>query len=69
MTENNVTRKKSYEEKFAERVAKRQAKLGPPKEDKFFEHGPAKFVFFFIIGFVIITHLVILVVMMQSGMR
>lgn len=61
--------KKSYDEKFAERVAKRQAKLGPPKESKVFEHGPAKFLFIFIIGFVIITHVAILVVMMESGMR
>ena len=46
---------KSWEEKFAERVAKRQAKLGPPKESKVFEHGPAQFLFIFMIGFVIIT--------------
>lgn len=61
--------KKSYEEKFAERIAKRQAKLGPLKEGKVFEHGPAKFLFIFIIGFVIITHLAILVVMMKSGLH
>lgn len=64
-----MTEKKSYEDKFMERVAKRQAKLGPPKEGKVFEHGPAKFVFIFIIGFVIVTHLVILVVMMKSGVH
>ena len=61
--------KKSYDEKFAERMAARQAKLGPLKEGKVFEHGPARFVFIFFIGFVIVTHLAILVVMMQSGVR
>jgi hypothetical protein len=64
-----MSQKKSYDEKFAERMAKRQAKLGPMKEGKVFEHGPAKFLFVFIIGFVIITHLAILVVMMQSGLH
>lgn len=50
-------------------MAERQAKLGPMKESKVFEHGPAKYLFIFIIGFVIITHLVILVVMMRSGLH
>jgi hypothetical protein len=67
--EGFMTQNKSWEEKFTERVAKRQAKLGPMKESKVFEHGPAKFVFIFLIGFVIITHLAILVVMMQSGLH
>jgi hypothetical protein len=67
--EEFVAQRKSWEEKFTERVAKRQAKLGPLKEGKAFEHGPAKFLFAFIIGFVIITHLAILVVMMQSGLH
>jgi hypothetical protein len=62
-------RKKSYEEKFAERIAKRDAERGPLKEGKVFEHGPAKFLFMFIIGFVILTHVAILIVMMASGMR
>lgn len=61
--------RESREEKFMERVAKRQAKLGPMKEGKVFEHGPAKFLFIFIIGFVLITHLVILVIMMRSGLH
>jgi hypothetical protein len=64
-----MSQDKSWEEKFAERVAQRQAKSGPLKEGKVFEHGPAKFLFIFIIGFVIITHIAILVVMMQSGMH
>jgi hypothetical protein len=68
MTEH-VSQRKSWEEKFTERVAKRQAKLGPPKEGKVFEHGPAKFLFVFFIGFVIVTHLAVLVVMMKSGLR
>lgn len=67
--EELAPRKKSYEEKFAERIAARQAKLRPLKEGKVFEHGPAKFLFIFVIGFVILTHLVILVVMMMSGMH
>jgi hypothetical protein len=64
-----VPRKKSYEEKFAERIARREAKRGPLEEGKVFEHGPAKFLFMFIIGFVILTHVAILIVMMASGMR
>ncbi|MCO6010661.1 hypothetical protein NE236_37460 [Actinoallomurus purpureus] len=64
-----VPRKKSYEEKFAERIAKRDAERGPLKDGKVFEHGPAKFLFMFIIGFVIVTHVAILIVMMASGMR
>ena len=70
MTEEELApRKKSYEEKFAERIAKREAQRGPLKEGKVFEHGPAKFLFMFVIGFVIVTHVVILIVMMASGMR
>lgn len=67
--ETDPTQRKSWDEKFTERVAERQAKLGPLKEGKTFEHGPAKFLFAFIIGFVIITHLAILIVMMQSGLH
>jgi hypothetical protein len=67
--EEIVSQEKSWQEKFEERVAKQQAKRGPLKEGKVFEHGPAKFLFIFIIGFVVITHLAILVVMMQSGMH
>jgi hypothetical protein len=70
MTEEELApRKKSYEEKFAERIAEREARRGPLKEDKVFEHGPAKFLFMFIIGFVILTHVVILILMMASGMH
>jgi hypothetical protein len=36
-------------------MAKCQAELGPMKESKVFEHGPAKFLFIFIIGFVVNT--------------
>jgi hypothetical protein len=64
-----VYRKKSFDEKFTERIAKRQAQRGSIKEGNVFEHGPAKFLFFFIIGFVIITHVAILIVMMASGMH
>ena len=41
---------------------------GPPDQNKTVV-TPAKFVFTFVIGFVIITHLVILVVMTQSGLH
>jgi hypothetical protein len=64
-----VPRKKSYEEKFAERIAKRDAARRPLKEGKVFEHGPAMFIFMFVIGFVILTHVAILIVMMASGMH
>ncbi len=62
-----MAERKSYDERFMERIAKRQAALGPPKEGKVFEHGPARFLFLFIIGFVVLLHVVILAVMAASG--
>ncbi|GII30282.1 hypothetical protein [Planotetraspora mira] len=47
-----------------ERIADRQALRPPLKEGKDFEHGPAKFVFIFLIVFVVVLHLVGLIVLM-----
>ncbi|SDG13977.1 hypothetical protein SAMN05421505_10234 [Sinosporangium album] len=52
-----------------ERIAERQAKLPPLKEGKHFEHGPAKFVFIFVIVFVVVGHFVGLLAMMAMGME
>ncbi|GLW08177.1 hypothetical protein Misp01_33070 [Microtetraspora sp. NBRC 13810] len=52
-----------------ERIAERQAKLPPLDEGKHFEHGPAKFVFVFLIGFVVLLHLVGLVVLMIMDLQ
>ncbi|MCW2879277.1 MAG: hypothetical protein JWQ95_3377 [Sphaerisporangium sp.] len=47
-----------------ERLAERRAKLPPLKEGEHFEHGPAKFVFVYLIVFLVVAHLVGLVVLM-----
>ncbi|MBB4936860.1 cytochrome b561 [Streptosporangium album] len=47
-----------------ERIADRQAQRPPLREGKQFEHGPAKFVFIFLIVLVVVLHLVGLVVLM-----
>ncbi|MET9338907.1 MULTISPECIES: hypothetical protein [unclassified Nonomuraea] len=54
-----------YRKPLEERIAERQAKLPPLKEGKHFEHGPAKFVFIFLITFVVIIHFVGLAVVMH----
>jgi flagellar basal body-associated protein FliL len=54
---------------FEERLAERQAKLGPPKEGRVFEHGPAKFLFITLIVLVVVVHVGALVVMMAMGMH
>lgn len=41
-----------------ERIAARQRERGPLKPGKYFEHAPAKVLFFFGIGFVVLTHLI-----------
>ncbi|MEV0201502.1 hypothetical protein [Nonomuraea sp. NPDC050691] len=46
--------KKPLEERIADRVAARK----PLEEGKTFEHGPAKFVFVFLIAAVVIMHVV-----------
>lgn len=64
-----MAERKSYDERFMERIAERQAALGKPKEGKVFEHGPARFLFLFIIGFVVLLHVVLLAIMAASGMH
>ncbi|GAA3447091.1 hypothetical protein [Planomonospora venezuelensis] len=52
-----------------ERIAERQAQRPPLKEGKHFEHGPAKFVFVFIIVFVVIGHIAGLLFLMSLGLH
>ncbi|WP_198169112.1 hypothetical protein [Herbidospora daliensis] len=47
-----------------ERIADRQAKRPPLKDDKTFEHGPAKWLFVAFMVFVVLIHLVGLVIVM-----
>jgi hypothetical protein len=54
---------------FEERLAERQAKMGPLKEGRVFEHGPAKFLFITLIGLVVVVHVGALIVMMAMGMH
>ncbi|GIH24877.1 hypothetical protein Aph01nite_31870 [Acrocarpospora phusangensis] len=48
-----------------ERIADRQARRPPMKEDKYFEHGPAKWLFIVFMVFVVVIHLVGLVIVMM----
>jgi len=43
-----------------ERIAARQLERGPLKPGTHFEHAPAKMLFFFGIGIVVVTHLIAL---------
>ena len=43
-----------------EEIAARQRALGPLKEGKTFEHGPAKFIFIALLVIVVVTHLIAL---------
>ena len=52
-----------------ERLAERRAQLPPLKEGEHFEHGPAKFVFIYLIVFLVVIHLVGLVVLMAVNLR
>jgi hypothetical protein len=54
---------------FEERLAARQAELGPLKEGKVFEHGPAKFLFITLIVLVVVVHVGALIVMMTMGLH
>ncbi|MEU6997886.1 hypothetical protein [Nonomuraea sp. NPDC046570] len=54
-----------YRKPIEERIAERQAKLKPLEEGKLFEHGPAKFVFLFLIIGVVLIHVVGLAVVMH----
>ncbi|SNS08116.1 hypothetical protein SAMN05216276_1003272 [Streptosporangium subroseum] len=47
-----------------ERIADRQAQRAPLREGKQFEHGPAKFVFIFLIVLLVVLHFGGLVVLM-----
>ncbi|GII89801.1 hypothetical protein [Sinosporangium siamense] len=58
-----------HKKPLEERIAERQAKLPPLQEGKHFEHGPAKFVFIFIIVFVVVGHFVGLLAMMALGVH
>ncbi|GAA2874291.1 hypothetical protein GCM10010517_34960 [Streptosporangium fragile] len=52
-----------------ERIAERQAQRPALKEGKYFEHGPAKFVFIFGIVFVVVGHLAGLLFLMALGVH
>jgi len=54
---------------FEERLAERQARLGPLPEGRVFEHGPAKFLFVTLIVLVVVVHVGALVVMMAMGIH
>ncbi|MFC6886007.1 MULTISPECIES: hypothetical protein [Actinomadura] len=43
-----------------ERIAQRQRERGPLEHGKHFEHAPARMLFFFGIGVVVVTHLIAL---------
>ncbi|MEU4832905.1 hypothetical protein [Streptosporangium sp. NPDC023615] len=52
-----------------ERIAERQAGRSALKEGRHFEHGPAKFVFVFVIVFVVVGHLAGLLLLMALGLH
>ncbi|MBB5629107.1 hypothetical protein [Sphaerisporangium krabiense] len=52
-----------------ERLAERRAQLPPLREGRHFEHGPAKFVFIFLIVFVVLGHFVGLAVLMALDLH
>ncbi|MBB2913664.1 hypothetical protein FHS43_004973 [Streptosporangium becharense] len=52
-----------------ERIAERQANRPDLKEGKHFEHGPAKFIFIFVIVFVVIGHLAGLLLLMALDLH
>jgi flagellar basal body-associated protein FliL len=54
---------------FEERIAERQAQLGPLQEGRVFEHGPAKFLFVSLIVLIVVVHVGALVVMMAMGLH
>ena len=54
---------------FEERIAKRQAELGPLKDGGVFEHGPAKFLFVTLIALVVVVHVGALIAMMAMGVH
>ncbi|MFC4061576.1 hypothetical protein ACFOWE_25025 [Planomonospora corallina] len=52
-----------------ERIAEREAGREPLKEGKYFEHGPAKFVFVFLMVFVVVGHIAGLLLLMAVGLH
>ncbi|MBG0833197.1 hypothetical protein HS041_36455 [Planomonospora sp. ID67723] len=58
-----------HSKSIEERIAERQAQRSPLKEGKHFEHGPAKFLFVFIIVFVVVGHLAGLLFLMAIGVH
>lgn len=54
-----------YRKPLEERIADRMATRKPLEEGKTFEHGPAKFVFVFLIVFVVLMHVVGLSIVMH----
>lgn len=52
-----------------ERIAERQAALGPLEEGAVFEHGPAKFLFVAILAMVFLGHVAALIAMMAMGLH
>ncbi|GAA3133577.1 hypothetical protein ACFOWE_23665 [Planomonospora corallina] len=49
-----------------ERIADRQAQRPPLKEGKHFEHGPAKWLFVFVMVFIVLIHIVGLLIVMAA---
>ncbi|MGI5154004.1 hypothetical protein [Microbispora sp. CA-102843] len=58
-----MARRKSLEERIADRVAKRP----PMKDSKHFEHGPAKWIFASVLVFAVLIHFVIVGLVMLFG--
>ncbi|MDN3354651.1 hypothetical protein [Actinomadura sp. DC4] len=54
---------------FEERLAARQAQLGPLEEGRVFEHGPARFLFITLIVLIVVVHVGALIVMMTMGLH
>ncbi|MFJ2033119.1 hypothetical protein [Streptosporangium sp. NPDC087985] len=52
-----------------ERIAEREAQRPVLSEGKHFEHGPAKFIFIFVIVFVVIGHLAGLLLLMAMDLK
>ncbi|WP_370021246.1 hypothetical protein [Planotetraspora sp. GP83] len=60
-----MARRKSLEE----RIAERQARRPPLEEGKTFEHGPAKYLFIVLISIIVLGHFIGLFVLMGLGIH
>ncbi|WP_326639318.1 hypothetical protein OG884_32695 [Streptosporangium sp. NBC_01755] len=58
-----------HSKSIEERIAERQAERPALKEGQHFEHGPAKFVFIFVIVFVVVGHLAGLLLLMAMDLN